>query len=323
MSLRILRDIVQQISGKFYTIMVDETTDLSNTEQMVLFLRHVDDDLNVHEELIGLHSLESTSADNIMLTIQDILLRLNLSINNCRGQCHDGASNMSGIRSGVATKVSSLEPRALYTHCYGHALNLAVQDVIKGTKLMDDTLSTVYEITKLIKKSPKRDVIFSKLKDEIPECSPGIRILCPTRWTVRAEAFSSISENYYVLQKTWDVAKDATKDTELKARIGGVAAQMEKFHFIFGVELGRKILTMTDNLSRSLQTKTISAHEGQTLVKTTLSTLLKMRTEMNYTLFWKYVECRRSSLEVSSPELHRKRKIPRRYEQMEILQSTV
>ena len=179
---------------------------------------------------------------------------------------------------------------------------------------MDDTLSTVYEITKLIKKSPKRDAIFSKLKDEISECSPGIRILCPTRWTVRAEAFSSISENYHLLQKTWDVANDATKDTELKARIGGVAAQMEKFNFFFGVELGRKILNMTDNLSRSLQTKTISAHEGQTLVKTTLSTLLKMRTEMNFTLFWKYVECRRSSIEVSSPTLHRKRKIPRRYE---------
>ncbi|KAI6658762.1 hypothetical protein LOD99_15087 [Oopsacas minuta] len=179
---------------------------------------------------------------------------------------------------------------------------------------MDDTLSTVYEITKLIKKSPKRDAIFSKLKDEISECSPGIRILCPTRWTVRAEAFSSISENYHVLQLTWNVAKDATKDTELKTRIGGVAAHMEKFEFFFGVELGRKILNMTDNLSRSLQTKTISAHEGQTLVKITLSTLLKMRTEINFNLFWMYVECRRSSIEVSSPALPRKRKITRRYE---------
>ncbi|KAI6652472.1 Zinc finger MYM-type protein 1-like [Oopsacas minuta] len=73
MSLRILRDIVQQISGKMYTIMVEETTDLLNIEQMILCLRHVDDDLNVHEELIGLYSLGSTFADNIMLTIQDIL----------------------------------------------------------------------------------------------------------------------------------------------------------------------------------------------------------------------------------------------------------
>ena len=89
---------------------------------------------------------------------------------------------------------------------------------------------------------------------------------------------------------------------------------MVKFNFFLRVELGRKTLNMTDNLSRLLQIKTISAHEGQTLVKTTLSTLLKMRTEMNFTLFWKYVECRRSSIEVSSPTLHRKRKIPRRYE---------
>ena len=33
--------------------MVDETTDLSNTEQMVLCQRYVDDSFEVHEELIG------------------------------------------------------------------------------------------------------------------------------------------------------------------------------------------------------------------------------------------------------------------------------
>ena len=120
---------------------------------------------------------------------------------------------MSGIRSGVATKVSSLEPRALYTHCIGHALNLAVKDGIKGTKVMNDTLSKVFKITKLIKKSPKRDAISSKLKDKISECPHGIRILFPTRWTVRAEAFSSIQENYHVVQLTCDVTKDATRDT--------------------------------------------------------------------------------------------------------------
>ena len=43
--------------------MVDETTDLSNTEQM---LRHVDDQFDVHEEVIGLYSLESISADSIV-----------------------------------------------------------------------------------------------------------------------------------------------------------------------------------------------------------------------------------------------------------------
>ena len=72
MSLRILRDFVQQISRKWFNIMVDKTNDLSNTEQMVLCLRNVDDDLNVYTQIIDLYSLESTSGENILLITQDI-----------------------------------------------------------------------------------------------------------------------------------------------------------------------------------------------------------------------------------------------------------
>lgn len=39
---------------------------------------------------------------------------------------------------------------------------------------------------------------------------------------------------------------EATRDTEMQARIGGVSAQMQKFDFLFGVELGsfnEKIIT--------------------------------------------------------------------------------
>ena len=135
---------------------------------------------------------------------------------------------MSGSRSGVATQILDLELRALYTHCYRHALNLATQDTLKGINIMQDVLDTVYEIAKLIKKSPKRD---KKYKDDIGVGSLGIRMLCPTRWTVRAETLASIAENYQALQLTWDTASDAVRDTEMRARTGGVAAQMENFYF--------------------------------------------------------------------------------------------
>ena len=69
-----------------------------------------------------------------------------------RGQCYDGASAMSGSRGGVATKLQQEEPRAVYTHCYGHALNLACGDTIKKSKVMRDALDTAYEIVKLVKK---------------------------------------------------------------------------------------------------------------------------------------------------------------------------
>ena len=68
-----------------------------------------------------------------------------------------------------------------------------------------------------------------KIKEEINVGSPGIRTLCPTGWTVKAESMASISENYKALQMKWDEAKQATKETEMKIRIMGIAAQMEKF----------------------------------------------------------------------------------------------
>eukprot|EP00731_Ephydatia_muelleri_P029859 Em0021g382a len=97
MALSILRDISSELAGKWFTIMIDETTDVSNAEQMVICLRYVDANLEVHEQFIGLYNLERTNAEMIVSVVEDVLLRMNLSITNCRGQCYDGASNMSGI----------------------------------------------------------------------------------------------------------------------------------------------------------------------------------------------------------------------------------
>lgn len=45
-----------------------------------------------------------------------------------RGQAYDGAANMSRKFNGVCTKFKQIliEPRAFYTHCHAHLLDLAV-----------------------------------------------------------------------------------------------------------------------------------------------------------------------------------------------------
>ena len=90
------RETDDGLSAKWYSLIIDETTDLSKTEQTVLCLHHVDDDLNIHEELKGLHSLDSTSHEVLVSTNQDVLRHMDLTINNCCGQCYDSSINMSG-----------------------------------------------------------------------------------------------------------------------------------------------------------------------------------------------------------------------------------
>ena len=99
---------------------------------------------------------------------------MNLNIQNAHGQCYDGAATM-------ATQIKSVNGKCLYTHCYGHALNLAVADAIKSVKCMNDSLDTVREIGKLVKKSPQRNTRLDKIRAETKNESRGVHALCPTR----------------------------------------------------------------------------------------------------------------------------------------------
>ena len=45
----------------------------------------------------------------------------------------DWASTV-GVKNGIAAKIKLLDDAALYTHCYSHALNLAVKTLLEIQK---------------------------------------------------------------------------------------------------------------------------------------------------------------------------------------------
>ena len=180
MSHTVLRGVASQLQqAEFFSIMTDECVDCANSEQLVISLRYVDGDLEVHEEFIGLYKCEDITANTIVAVLKDSLLRLNLQLPRCRGQCYDGGSNMAGCKNGVKAQILKEEPQALFTHCYGHALSLSVADTVKKIKCLGSTMDTVHELSKLLQYSPKRSALFKGLKAEISPDTVGFRILCP------------------------------------------------------------------------------------------------------------------------------------------------
>ena len=102
MALSVLRQISRSLSnGVHFCIIADEITDSSNREQLVVCLRWVDD---VQEDFLGLYQVPNIASDTIVKCLREVLIRMNLHINNCRGQCYDGASNMKGHKKGVVTQ---------------------------------------------------------------------------------------------------------------------------------------------------------------------------------------------------------------------------
>eukprot|EP00117_Sycon_ciliatum_P045417 scpid51443/ scgid32647/ Zinc finger MYM-type protein 1 len=320
MCLQLLRQVSSCIqNNRFFCVMADECTDSSNKEQFVLCIRWVDDALVDHEDFIGLYEVPSIGSDMLVSTIKEVLLRMSLSLSGCRGQCYDGASNMTGSRNGVAAQLQSVENRAVLTHCYGHALNLAVGDTLKRSKICRDAMDVGFEISKLIRFSPKRSAALERVKvaesgdNESP--NTGIRAFCPTRWTVRADAIESILLNYNELNVLWEECLDGGKlDPDVKGRIIGVKSQLARYTLLFGLHLCLAILRLTDNLSRTLQKQTLSAADGQASAALTVKTLETMRYDEAFQLFFGRVEVDRKSTGTDEPALPRKRKAPARFE---------
>ena len=156
--------------------------------------------------------------------------------------------------------------------------------------------------------------MFDKIKKNVCPGTTGFCVLCPTHWTVRAASLSSVIVNYAVFQELWPECLDCAKDTETKARILRVEAQMKTFNYLFGVLLGEVILSNTDNLSHTLQHQHLSGAEGQNVASLTVKTLEKVRTDEAFALFWSKAALIRSQNNVSELEKPRRRKTPSRYE---------
>ena len=283
MAHEIVRDLSDEIRETFFATICDEYTDVSNKEQLTICLRWVDDYLESHEDFMGFYELTNIKSETIVAAIKDALLRTQLSLDKCRGQCYDGASNMLGKKSGVATQISNIQPKAVVTHCHCHSLNLSVKETTKESKLLTDVMSVTSEIAALIKYSPKREQQLRSIKLMYEDSANSISKLSTTRWTVRANSFQRVIENYESLSHLWDVCLDESGLTDdIKGRIVGCKSKMESFDYYFGLKVGKMLLSHTDKLSQTLQGAKMSAVSSKRLAMLTVHTISSLRNEESF-----------------------------------------
>ncbi len=144
----------------WYSVIADEATDVSFSEQFNLSIRYVDDDYVINKDSIGLFKLPDTKAETLFSVLKDMLTRCSLPLSLCRGQAYDGAATMQGRRKGLATLFRNEVPAALPVHRLAHSLNLCLQDAGRQIHLLRDALDLIREEVKLINYSPKRKHLF-------------------------------------------------------------------------------------------------------------------------------------------------------------------
>ena len=266
MGAQVLREKLANIRDrKFFSIMADEGTYISNLEQLFFCARTVDDDLNDDKDFLGFYEIVNIKSETVARATKDILMRCSLRLDDCRGQTYDGASNMMGKHSGVSTKISEEQTKATATHCQDHSLSLAVKSLTKECPILRDTMGTVGEIYVLVKYSSKREKMLGKLTENVEgtfdrdeQQATKLDKLCVSRCTVRANCLKKIIGNCKPLLKLWKKSLEEKLDADMKSRIIGCKKQMESFKFYFGLQLDRKLYAHTDSLSKTLQQEKMS-----------------------------------------------------------------
>ena len=92
---------------------------------------------------------------------------------------------------------------------------------------------------------------------------------------------------------------------------------MNSFYFFFALSWGDCYSTHILNLSKALQDKTCSAAEGQKIADMVVHTLLVLRSDNSFDIFWLKMLKRSEPLE-PEPELPCKCRRPKRYEKGEV-----
>lgn len=256
----IRKDIIKRISqSKYFTILADETTDISQIEQFSLCARYVSESENgpvLMEDFLTFVPVSDVTGEGLARVIEEKLTTLGLDLENVRGQGYDGASAMSGQFRGVQAVLKRKYPKALYTHCVSHCLNLCLSDSFKVQNVRN-TMGLITETCSFFRASAKRTAI---LEEKIKELSPSsdhhrIKTLCETRWCERHEAVLLFKEMLVPIVSTLE--KMAYLPNEHNKRSSLVLNSISSSSFLVSLVVSSKLLGITYSLSQYLQKKDI------------------------------------------------------------------
>ena len=111
-------------SSKFFSLLTDESTDISVKKQLVLVARYLSGK-QVKTAFVEISDIPDGTANTITQAIHSFMAKRSLDINHLRGFATDGASVMVGRHSGVATQLKRSCPSLISIHCVNHRLALA------------------------------------------------------------------------------------------------------------------------------------------------------------------------------------------------------
>ena len=197
--------------------------------------------------------IKDTTGEGIFTTLQNALADLKLNIGDVKGQGYDNGSNMKGKHKGVQKRLLDINPRAFYTPCGCHSLNLALCDMASSTEKAVSFFGTVQRLYNLFSSTNNWEIYREMVK------GTTLKPLSQTRWEsriasvkpIRFQAVKIREALFYLAENSGNLGHRSEAECLAKSETHGIG----RFEFLFGMVIWYDFLYVVNTVSKSLQSE--------------------------------------------------------------------
>uniref|UniRef100_H3AKH7 HAT C-terminal dimerisation domain-containing protein n=1 Tax=Latimeria chalumnae TaxID=7897 RepID=H3AKH7_LATCH len=254
--------------------MIDESTTASKKAALVICMKVVftnsDEASSMFFDLVQLaDTTASTIHDTFLQALYDNGFTQEFLLRNFVSFATNGASNMLGRKSGVATLLLGMFPNVIVWHCSNHRLELAVADVVEEVSETYKMKSFFDKLYSLYSASPKKQA-------ELQECASALCIwlnaigrILGTRWvSSSARSVRAVWQNNAALVQHFENAStDTSRDSKQRATYKGLKNRLTDTSFVLNMGLLFDALVELKELSLELQKRSTTLMHAHKLVE--------------------------------------------------------
>ena len=281
--------VVKIKSARYFSVIFDETTDISGLEQISFVLRYYHSPTNkIIEQFVGFKDCfdELEEGDKLSLTglnlgkiVIQFIKKIGLDIKFCTSLGTDGCSVMSSVEAGAVATIKTQATVASHSICLNHCINLSVN---KSCSIPDIEI-----IFKILKKtynffnSAKRKKILCEIQDKLGNSGKLIN-MCVTRWVEKNKSVNSFVKNLKPIVDSLQYMIENDFSPQIKQAAHEILNSIQNSKFICCLFSSQFILNQINGLSVYLQSPKVDIGKAYKLTKSTCGEFQNFRKNVHF-----------------------------------------
>ncbi|KAL3831752.1 hypothetical protein ACJMK2_023466 [Sinanodonta woodiana] len=243
----------------WYSLALDESTDISDTAQLLIFIRGIDDQFVITEELLSVEHLKDTTTGDVLFeSVSSCMERFGLPWDKLVNVTTDGAPSLTGKNSGLLRKMKdkvlamNSSHSMLSLHCIIHQESLC-----KSVLNLKHVVDPVVRVVTFIKARGLNHRQFKSLLSDLESEYSDVLYHTNVRWLSLGK----------VLQRVWNLREEIVMFIEMKNTTMEFSTQMKNREWQFDSAFAVDIIAKLNELNLKLQGRCVSSHELYAEVK--------------------------------------------------------